>query len=96
MGMLAVLWLRFFMGVFPFFPFTYDRSGLTVVGSSQSLLFCAFALTSSFWFLQVVRSPPGFGVLRRSCSFFPLQFAISLRDFFLVSSLLLFWSGGLA
>ena len=110
-GMLAMLWLGFFMGVFPFFPFAYDLSGLSVVGSSQSLLSCAFALTSSFCcafaltssfccafaltssfcFFQVVRRPPGFGVLRRSCSLFSFcSFSVGLRDYFLVSSFLLF------
>ena len=57
------------MGVFSFLPFRLDLSGLGVVVRSQSLLSCAFALTTSSYFLQVFLCPPGSGVLRRSCFF---------------------------
>ena len=56
--MLAVLWLGFFMGVFFFFffpsPFRLDLFGLSVVGSSQWLLSCAFALISFQWRAEVL------------------------------------------
>ena len=56
----------------------------------QSLLSCAFALTSSSYFLQVFLRPPGSGVLRRSCSLFFLfevflsafEISLSCRPFF--------------
>ena len=73
----VLAWILY--GRFSFLPFSLDLSGLGVVGSYQSFLSCAFALTSSFSFLQVVRRPPGFGVLRRSCSFF--LFAVFLSAF---------------
>ena len=57
---------------------------------SQSLHSCAFALTSSSYFLEVLLLPPGSGVLRRSCSLFfffevflsAFQITFSCRPFF--------------
>ena len=46
----------------------------------QSLLFCAFALTSSSYFLRDFLRPPGSGVLCRSCSLFFL-FEVFLSAF---------------
>ena len=71
---LSLLSLLFFLSTF-----RLDLSGLGVVVPFQSLLFCAFALTSSYFLRDFLR-PPGSGVLPRSCSLFFL-FEVFLSAF---------------